>query len=318
MNEFLSGFRSRLIALERRSALTAETYEGEIRCFLTWLENAAPAVPGESGGTAAALAAADTSVLTKYLEERRKSISSRSAAKAVSALRSFFRYVIDVGLRKDNPAAILEMPRRSFRLPAVLSRQKIEALLEAADTAKPLGIRNRALYELIYSAGLRVSEAVQLNMNDLFFNEGLLRLKGKGNRERMAVFGAEAALWLKRYLDEVRPLLAGRGYPKALFISRRGRRLSRKGMWKNYALLSLAAGTTSRLHTLRHSFATELLAGGADLRQVQELLGHADLATTQIYTHVDVSQLRENHRKYLPRLGILGMAGILSTFGGMM
>jgi integrase/recombinase XerD len=308
MKELLSGFRSRLIALERRSILTAETYGGEIRCFLAWLEGG----PKTSGlaGTAApevlekALAAADITVLTAYLEERRKTIDSRSAAKAVSALRSFFRYLIDRGLREDNPAMVLEMPRRNFRLPAVLSRQKIEALLEAADSTKPLGIRNRALYELIYSAGLRVSEAVRLNMNDLFFSEGILRLKGKGDKERMAVFGGEAALWLKRYIEEVRPVLAGSGHPKALFISRRGRRLSRKGMWKNYALLAMAAGTGSRLHTLRHSFATELLAGGADLRQVQELLGHADLATTQIYTHVDVSRLRESHRKYLPKLGV--------------
>ncbi|MDR2661920.1 MAG: tyrosine-type recombinase/integrase [Treponema sp.] len=307
MRELLSGFRSRLIALERRSTLTADAYEGEIRCFLAWLEGGS----GASGSAGApgpellgALAAADITVLTAYLEERRKTISSRSAAKAVSALRSFFRYLIDSGLREDNPAMVLEMPRRGFRLPAVLCRQKIEALLEAADITKPLGIRNRTLYELIYSAGLRVSEAVRLNMNDLFFDEGILRLKGKGDKERMAVFGGEAARWLKRYIEEVRPALAGGAHPKALFISRRGKRLSRKGMWKNYALLALAAGTGSRLHTLRHSFATELLAGGADLRQVQELLGHADLATTQIYTHVDVSRLRESHRKYLPKLGV--------------
>lgn len=120
----------------------------------------------------------------------------------------------------------------------------------------------------------------------------------------MAVFGDEAARWLKHYLAEVRPLLAAHQHPKALFLGRGGRRLSRKGIWKNYALLAVIAGTGSKLHTLRHSFATALLAGGADLRQVQELLGHADLATTQIYTHVDTSLLRENHRRYIPVLGV--------------
>jgi integrase/recombinase XerD len=225
-------------------------------------------------------------------------------------MRSFFRYLSDSGLRSDNPAARLEMPRRGIRIPAVLSRQKIESLLEATDSSKPLGIRNRALYELIYSAGLRVSEAVHLDLKNLYFNERIIRVRGKGDKERMAVFGDEAAQWLKRYLEEARPILAGSGLSKkAFFLARSGKRLSRKGIWKNYSLLAVLQGTSSKLHTLRHSFATELLAGGADLRQVQELLGHSDLATTQIYTHVDVSLLRENHRKYLPKLNIEGKTG---------
>ena len=298
MKDYCAGFRSALLALERRSPLTAETYLREINFFLKWLWQDA------DHNLEKILQEADTVLLTKYLEERRKIIGSRSAAKAVSALRSFFRYLCDEGLRIDNPAMILEMPRRNFRLPHVLSRQKIEVLLEAADTAKPLGIRNRAIYELIYSAGLRVSEAVNANTADVFLHELIIRVKGKGNKERMAIFGGEAALWLKRYLSEVRPQLAAHLHPKALFFGRSGKRLSRKGIWKNYALLAIIAGTGSKLHTLRHSFATELLAGGANLRQVQELLGHADLATTQIYTHVDASLLRENHRRFLPALGV--------------
>jgi len=307
MKDILSGYRSRLLAIERRAPLTVETYAGEVEIFLAWLPQEAALC-----GTAAEaefnqermLVNADTDLLARYLEERRKTIGPRSAAKSVSALRSFFRYLCGEGLRADNPAAVLEMPRKSFRLPVALSRQKIEVLLEAADITKPLGIRNRAIYELIYSAGLRVSEAVRLNEADLFFGEGVVRARGKGGKERMAVFGGEAAQWLRRYLDEVRPMLAKNQHPKALFLSRRGRRLSRKGMWKNYCLLAMRTGTSTKLHTLRHSFATALLAGGADLRQVQELLGHADLATTQIYTHVNVSLLRENHRKYLPVLGV--------------
>jgi integrase/recombinase XerD len=294
MNEFLSGYRSRLLAIERRAPLTAETYEGEIRFFLSWLGDDA---------VAEKLRSADSALLCRYLEERRRHIGPRSAAKAVSALRSFFRYLAARGLRQDNPASILESPKRSFKLPAVLSKEKVERILNAADVTKPLGIRNRAIYELIYSAGLRVSELVRLEEKDVFWNERLMRVTGKGSKERMVVFGDVAAAWLQKYLDESRPQLAGRARPRGLFLSRRGRRLTRKGVWKNYKLLALVAGTGSKLHTLRHSFATELLAGGADLRQVQELLGHVDLATTQIYTHVDVSLLRENHRKYLPRLG---------------
>jgi integrase/recombinase XerD len=310
MKDLLSGYQSALFALERRAPLTVETYGSEIRFFLAWLsrraasENAEPEEISGADFCRETIAGVDSAVLTEYLDERRNTIGPRSAAKAVSALRSFFRYLCGEGLRKDNPAAILEMPRRNFRLPAVLSRQKVEVLLEAVDTAKPLGIRNRAIYELIYSAGLRVSEAVYLNAADIFFICMIIKVKGKGSKERMAVFGDEAALWLKRYIEKARPLLAGRQHPRALFLGRGGKRLSRKGIWRNYALTAVAAGTGSKLHTLRHSFATELLAGGADLRQVQELLGHADLSTTQIYTHVDVSRLRENHRHFLPVLGV--------------
>ncbi|MDR2101043.1 MAG: tyrosine recombinase [Treponema sp.] len=287
-------YYSRLLALERRAPLTAETYRFEIRRFMEWLK-----------GEGLSVRDIDPGGLSRYLEARRTldGIESRSAAKAVSALRSFFRFILEEGVREDNPAVILEVPRRSLRLPGVLPRESVERILAAADTGTPLGIRNRALFELIYSAGLRISEAVSLNTEDLFLSRGLARVRGKGEKERLVVFGKEAADWLKRYLAESRPLLLGSRRDSALFIGRRGRRLSRKGIWKNYAQSAGLAGAGSKLHTLRHSFATELLAGGADLRSVQELLGHADLATTQIYTHVDVSLLRENHRRYLPKLG---------------
>ncbi|MDR1389607.1 MAG: tyrosine-type recombinase/integrase [Treponema sp.] len=295
INAILGSYRSRLITLERRSPLTAETYLGEIRLFLGYLE--------KRGGIVL-LSSCGADLLGDYLEERRKNLSSRSSAKGISALRSFFRYVIDEDIRTDNPAALLELPRKGIRIPPVLSRYRIEALLEASAKDTVLGIRNRALYELIYSAGLRVSEAVYLDLKDVFLSQGLLRVRGKGNKERLCIFGEQARFHLTRYFEESRGALSGRARPKALFLSKRGKRLTRKGIWKNYALAALVAGTSSKLHTLRHSFATELLAGGADLRQVQELLGHSDLATTQIYTHVDASLLKENHRRYLPRLGV--------------
>ena len=297
--ELLERFYSRLLAIERRSPLTAETYRLEIRRFLEYLE-----------GEKISAASVDSNGLSAYLEKRgdEDGIDSRSAAKAVSCLRSFFRFALDEGVRHDNPALTLESPRRRMYLPEVLDRETVEKLLAAVDTSGPLGLRDRTLYELVYSAGLRISEAAGLNIRDIDLSGGVAKIRGKGSRERLAVFGSEAAQWLRRYLREGRPLLAeGRGkgpriVTPALFIGRSGKRLSRKGIWKNYARLAGFAGTGSRLHTLRHSFATELLAGGADLRTVQELLGHADLSTTQIYTHVDVALLRESHRRYLPRL----------------
>ena len=298
----LEKFCSRLVAMERRSPLTAVTYRLEIRRFLEYLET-----------EHISIAAVDSALLTGYLEKRRETdhIDSRSTAKAVSCLRSFFRFAVDEGLRSGNPAEALESPRRRLYLPEVLEKEKVEELLAAVDTRNPRGLRDRALYELIYSAGLRISEAAGLNIRDIDLAGGLAKVRGKGNKERLVIFGPEAAAWLTRYLQEARPLLAdGSGKrvknqrikSPALFIGRSGKRLSRKGIWKNYARSAALAGTGSRLHTLRHSFATEMLAGGADLRTVQELLGHADLSTTQIYTHVDVGLLRESHRRYMPKL----------------
>ncbi|MDR2144272.1 MAG: tyrosine-type recombinase/integrase, partial [Treponema sp.] len=223
MTGVLSGYRSRLIAIERRSPLTAETYVGEIRFFLEYGRNRAGGTPEDTDW----LLSVDSSFLVAYLEERRKNIGPRSAAKALSALRSFFRYLAFLGIREDNPAAILESPGRECGLPSVLKKEKIEAILEAIDISKPLGIRNRAIYELIYSAGLRVSEAARLDLKDLFFDGRLVRARGKGEKERMALFGDEAARRLKTYLAESRPLLAGKKQVKALFVSRRGKRLSR-------------------------------------------------------------------------------------------
>ncbi len=295
--ELLNRYFSRLIAIERRALLTAQTYRLEMHKFLDYIDSkkldAAQLSPSE---------------LSAYLETRRKAdhIDSRSIAKAVSSLRSFFRFLIDEGIRVDNPALTLELPRRRAYLPETLGKEKLEELLKRADTGTPLGLRNRTIYEVIYSAGLRVSEAVGLDVRDIDLSGGFAKVRGKGRKERIVVFGQEAALWIKRYLEESRPALAqGRAsgrYSPALFIGISGRRLSRKGIWRNYSITAAVVGTSSRVHNLRHSFATDLLAGGADLRTVQELLGHADLATTQIYTHVDSSLLRESHRRFMPNL----------------
>jgi len=291
----LERYRARLAAVERRSPLTVAAYGEEMGRFLAYAE-----------ANGLAVAAITTRQVVEFLEWRGNTghLDSRSTAKIISALRSFFRFAVDEGIRPDNPAALLESPRQRFSLPETMDRETVERLLAVIGTDSPLGLRDRALFETIYSSGMRISEAAGLNTRDVDFKESVVRVKGKGGKERLCVFGGEAAAWLQRYLAESRPALAGRsGCSGALFVGRSGRRLSRKGIWKNYARYAAMAGTGSRVHTLRHSFATSLLQGGADLRTVQALLGHAALATTQIYTHVDTRLLKESHRRYLPKLG---------------
>ena len=293
----LDRFCARLAAVLGRAPLTVETYRTELRCFLEFA--------GDRGFEIASVTAEN---ITEYLSRRSEDdkIDSRSVGKALSCLRSFFRFVAEEGLRPDNPAALLESPGTRRALPDSMDRETVEMLLDTIDSGTVLGLRDRALFEMIYSSGLRVSETAGVNVRDVDFSEGIVKVKGKGSKERLAVFGPEAAAWLKRYIGESRSaLVGGRTGIAALFVGKSGKRLSRKGIWKNYAKYAVLAGTGSRVHTLRHSFATGLLQGGADLRTVQALLGHADLVTTQIYTHVDSGMLKESHRRYLPRLSDL-------------
>ncbi|SIQ04832.1 tyrosine recombinase XerD subunit [Alkalispirochaeta americana] len=230
-------------------------------------------------------------------------LDHRTVAKGLSALRSFFQFCVLEGLRPDNPATTISSPRGEHRLPGVLSVEEVERLLEQIDLASPGGVRDRALFELIYSCGLRISEAVDLELYNLYLDEGLVLVRGKGDRERLVPLGEEAARWVQRYLAEARPCLVKVASERAVFVNRLGGRLSRKGMWKRFHELTRAVGIEAKVHTLRHSFATHLLEGGADLRAVQELLGHADIGTTQIYTHIDTEDLRAYHQQYHPRGG---------------
>ncbi|GHV20566.1 hypothetical protein FACS189494_04600 [Spirochaetia bacterium] len=304
-NALLKRYRARLLTVERLSQLSCETYLYEIGFFLDWLL--------EQGLDTRSCTSED---LTRYLAARRlgvaenhggaeaAGIKERAAAKAISALRSFFRFVIDAGARRDNPASLLEAPAADKRLPSVMASGTVDALLASIKTNTHGGLRDCCLYELLFSCGLRISEACGINVADVFMDEQVLRVTGKGGKERLVPFGTKAHELLERYLRIARPGLLGARRSEALFISRLGKRISRKGVWKNYKLLTMPAGVSGKLHTLRHSFATELLSGGADLRSVQELLGHADLATTQIYTHVDTTRLRAEHKKYMPVLNV--------------
>jgi len=240
--------------------------------------------------------------LIEYLVHRQlEGISKKTAAKAVSALRAFFTFAQRQRLIPDNPSVHLELPRSSRRIPEVYTVEQVEAILKAIDTSTAAGIRDRCLFELIYSCGLRVSETVSLTLERIYLEASMLRVVGKGSKERLVPVGEQALHWMRRYLEEGRPALLKGKKERALFINRSGKRLSRKGMWKRFKEILARAGVEGKIHTLRHSFATHLLQGGADLRAVQALLGHADIGTTQIYTHVDESQLHRQHRHYHPR-----------------
>ena len=227
---------------------------------------------------------------------------SRTMARIHSSLRSFFRFLRQEEIRCDDPSRKLEGLRLSHSLPDVLSVEEVDRFLEEITLSEPLGLRDRALFELIYSCGLRVSEAAALSLSQVCSDEGILRIRGKGNKERLVPLGEVAQRWLVLYLREARPLLQKNGTPREeVFLSRRGGGISRKGIWKRFKEWMALAGMEGKVHTLRHSYATHLLRGGADLRMVQELLGHADISTTQIYTHLDNRELQESHRAHHPR-----------------
>jgi len=290
-------FEKHLLVERNLAAPSVETYLREIRFFLGFLDR--EGVPA---------AQADPALLARYLQNRRDEdgLSARSSAKAQSALRGFYRFLVRDGLCPANPAERLRLPRPSRRIPEVFSVEEIDGILAAADLDKPEGLRDRCLFEVIYSCGLRVSEAAGLTLDRVHRREGVLRVLGKGSKERLVPIGGEADLWMGRYLQEGRPLLEARRKPPkgptgAFFLNRRGDPLGRKGIWKRFQGLLSGHRGGGKVHGLRHSFATHLLRGGANLRAVQELLGHADISTTQIYTRVDQDTLRKSHREYHPR-----------------
>jgi len=287
----LAEFEDYLSAGLRLSRQTVDTYVRDCRLFAAW--TARHDLNPLTVGTGDVI----DFLIARQTEE---GIDQRTIAKIVSALRSFFQYLCLESLRLENPAMLVELPRSSHRIPGVLKVTEVEKILAAIDTDGPLGLRDRALFELIYSCGLRISEAVELTLDRVFLKERLIRVQGKGDKERLVPMGEHARNWLRRYLDEARPQLARRPVA-SLFLNRRGDGLSRKGMWKRFREIAAAAGVDAKVHTLRHSFATHLLEGGADLRAVQELLGHADISTTQIYTHVDSEELKTYHADYHPR-----------------
>ena len=230
--------------------------------------------------------------------------SPKSVARAVACIRGFFRFLVVSGRRADNPAAELDGPRAWKTLPRFLTVDDVDSLLQSPDTGDPRGIRDRALIELLYATGLRVSEIVTLRQQDLNLEAGYLTCTGKGRKQRIVPIGDEAAAWMRRYVQEARPsLLRRRSSPRLFVNARGGGALTRVGIWKILKEYGKRAGLRASLspHMLRHSFATHLLERGADLRAIQMMLGHSDLSTTQIYTHVLETRLRAVYDRFHPR-----------------
>jgi integrase/recombinase XerD len=303
---------------ERRAGRPDAQAEREIETFLDalWLErglseNTLAAYRHDLAGLAAWLRSRNRSLtgarredLLDYLSARfAEGAKPRTTARLLSSMRRFYRHHVREGRLQEDPSARIDTPRIGRPLPDSLSEDEVEALLSAPDVTDVLGLRDRAMLELLYACGLRVSELVNVTTEQVNLTQGVVRLVGKGNKERLVPLGEEAVLWLQRYLSDGRPELAGQAGARQLFITRRGGGMTRQAFWHRLRRYAIKSGINKNLspHTLRHAFATHLLNHGADLRVVQMLLGHSDLSTTQIYTHVARERLKDLHARHHPR-----------------
>ncbi|OOG23868.1 site-specific tyrosine recombinase XerD [Thioalkalivibrio denitrificans] len=273
---------------------TLAAYRADLNALARWLQ-----------GRGVAVEQAERAELLAYLSHRvAAGARPRSTARLLSSLRRFYRHLVREGRRMDDPTARIDSPRLGRPLPDTLSEADVEALLAAPAVEEGLGLRDRAMLELIYATGLRVSELVGLKVDQVNLRHGVVRTVGKGGKERLVPLGEEASAWVSRYLADARPaLLRGRDASDDLFVTRRGAAMTRQAFWHLIRRYAHQAGINKHLspHTLRHAFATHLLNHGADLRVVQMLLGHSDLSTTQIYTHVARARLKELHGQHHPR-----------------
>ena len=291
----IAQYYSFLVTAAGKAALTAQTYCQTIRFLYEWKQS------GENVPKGTPEQQMSVQELTLFVIWRKtQGADERTVSKDISALRSFGDFLVATGRWTENTASVLEKPDVSKKLPRVLTVEQVNLMLDSIDVSKPLGVRDRTLFELIYSCGLRISEACGLLIENVHLSEHLIMVNGKGSKQRIVPFGSQAAFWLKKWLVEVRPGIVGNKAVPFVFVNYQGKGLSRKGVWKRFQNLEEETGVTAKVHTLRHSFATHLLAGGADLRSVQELLGHSDITTTQIYTQVDNEVLRDYHRDFFP------------------
>ena len=269
-------------------------YRSDLRLLARWLRGRGQALDG-----------AGTADLHGYLGQRSKGpgFSARSQARFITVCRRYYAWLVRERIRADDPAAHLELPRLGRPLPKTLAPAEVDSLLAAPAGETALALRDRAMLELMYASGLRVSELVKLRSDELNIEHGVVRLVGKGGKERLVPMGEPAMDALRAWLRHGRPELAGKASGDAVFLSQRGTAMTRQNFWVLIKRYAVTAGVKSRLspHTLRHAFATHLLERGADLRAVQTLLGHADLSTTQIYTHVARARLKDLHARHHPR-----------------
>lgn len=295
MEKFVKEYLNILRFERNLSENTTTSYNNDLQKFIEFLENA-----GIKDYNVV------TSVhLSNFFEQQRKNgIDGATTARYMSSLKGFFRYLEDNQYIEKNPTAKLSRVKKSRKLPAVLSFAEIEKILNAPKIDDVTGMRDKAILETFYSSGLRVSELINLKINDLYFPDEVVRVLGKGSKERIIPMGSSAIKWLKKYLTQSRPHLENKMRSQNfVFLNKRGIKLSRMGIWNLIKKYSDEAGITKEIHphTFRHSFATHLLEGGADLRAVQEMLGHADISTTQIYTHIDRNYIKQVHKEHHPR-----------------
>lgn len=275
------------------SAQSRSAYCSDLELFNAWLLERSVQLPG-----------AGRDVLLDYLSWRLQAgYQARSTARFLSALRGFYRFLLRQGHIAEDPTLQVAMPQIGRPLPKSLSEADVEALLAAPEVAEPLGLRDKAMLEVLYACGLRVTELTSLSLEQVNLRQGVLRVFGKGSKERLVPLGEEAMHWIERYVREARGFLLAGKPSDVLFPSLRGEQMTRQTFWHRIKLHAQVAGIAKSLspHTLRHAFATHLLNHGADLRVVQMLLGHSDLSTTQIYTHVARARLQELHAKHHPR-----------------
>ena len=276
------------------STNTLDSYRMDLTRFADFLDT----------GSVQSLTDVDSPVILRHLIRLRDSgMGPRSRARHLVTLRGFFKFLVQEKILEKNPVSRIDLPKSGLKLPDVLSVQEIDRILNMPDSNKPAGIRNAAMIELMYAAGLRVSELVTVKLQDVNLDGCCVRVFGKGAKERMVPFGQPAREKIDGYVTTARPILLRSAISPFLFIARAGKPMTRQGFWKILKQYALAAGISRSItpHSLRHSFASHLLEGGADLRSVQIMLGHVDISTTQIYTHVARDHLQRMHEKYHPR-----------------
>lgn len=272
---------------------TLDAYRRDLHAFSGWLE--------KQGQSLSLAVGAD---VQRYLARRfEEGVASRSMARQLSCLRGFYRYLLRESIIQEDPTALVDNPKLGRPLPKSITESDVEALLAAPDTDTPLGLRDRAMLEVLYATGLRVSELVGLRLHQVNTRQGVVRVFGKGSKERMVPLGDEALSWLDKYVKYSRPMLLADIQTDVMFPSSRAREMTRQTFWHRLKQHVQQAGIDKPLspHTLRHAFATHLLNHGADLRVVQLLLGHSDLSTTQIYTHIASSRMKSLHEEHHPR-----------------
>lgn len=295
MQELVQSFLSYLSVERALAKNTILSYGRDLKKYIKYLEDSKISSLSKSSRK-------DISDFMFLLKD--KGLSANSIARNLAAIKVFYRFLVRERILKEDPSGILESPKLWKKIPDVLSFEEAEALITAPNLREIQGVRDRAVLELMYATGLRVSEAATLKIQDVNLDVGFLRCIGKGSKERVVPLGKKAAIAVKRYLEKARPKLArNHSEGEVLFLSRLGKAMSRQSLWKvvkRYAKIAKIKKEI-RPHILRHSFATHLLEGGADLRSVQEMLGHSDISTTQIYTHIDKNRLKLIHKTFHPR-----------------